>query len=289
MAIFDDFCKFANLHVTSGDVDPMYPVLRNVYEWDRLSPEIKLWRTLLYVTWYHVGTAEFMWTGIPAPRLVHPDEVEGLATGIERRGFRGNTKAANFINDALNLNLFGKKGLLGWLEFKGPLGWRYARQAFEGLRGAGPWASYKWADLLLNVVGVPILADEIGIGGGGKTAGPIPGLAYVTGEPLNECIWDPNVWRTLFNQCLMLGVPFQGVDQLETSLCDFNSLVKGRYYVGHDIDMQMEQLKGCHNKFWEARARSFEPKWLGEIGGWNGVRKSLKTTYRDKGVIWEPT
>jgi len=80
-------------------------------------------------------------------------------------------------------------------------------------------------------------------------------------------------------------VPFQGLDQLETSLCDFNSLVKGRYYIGHEMDLMMEGLEP-QSIFWEARAKALAHNYLGEFKGWHGVRPELKTIYRDKGLIF---
>ena len=72
---------------------------------------------------------------------------------------------------------------------------------------------------------------------------------------------------------------------METSLCDFNSLYKGRYYAGHDIDMQMERLAYCDASLWEARASAIPQEYRGEVVGWFGVRKELMAKYRDESLI----
>jgi len=77
----------------------------------------------------------------------------------------------------------------------------------------------------------------------------------------------------LLDECRDLGVPFAGLDQLETSLCDVNSLRKGHYYVGHDIDLMMKHLSGAGENFWTARRKVIPGEYLGELWGWQGVRK----------------
>lgn len=78
---------------------------------------------------------------------------------------------------------------------------------------------------------------------------------------------------------------------METSLCDFHSLNKGGYYLGHDIDAMLGQLLDRRvpdptpSQVWAARAASFHPSLLGESGGWTGVRPKLKKLYRDSHMI----
>lgn len=288
MTVLEDFCTFAKGQLESGDIDPMYPVLSEFYEAEELHKAQALWRTLLYVVFYHVGSAEQVWRRYPTMQRV---ELWPMPTGIERRGFRGNGKAQELLNTLVD-HVRNKHGgrLDVWademVQRRGEQGWADARQAFEQFRFNGPWASYKWADLLKHVHGYDITADDIGVGGKGKAAGPIPGMVILTGKHWRECAEDVALQKRLLDECVMRGVPFDGLDQLETALCDFNSLYRGRYYVGHDIDMQMEHLKQSSAGLWEARARAFPACYLGERNGWFGVRKKLKTLYRDRRQVW---
>ena len=80
-------------------------------------------------------------------------------------------------------------------------------------------------------------------------------------------------------------------DELETILCNFNSLSKGRYYVGHDIDEQLEHLNrvppGLRAGVWYiARQNVLDPRLLGELQGWEGIRKPLCRVYRDERRIY---
>jgi len=287
--LFRDYCVFAAAHVRSGDIDPMYPVLRRFYASERCEPEVALWRTLLYVTWYHVGSASKLWRRFPTPRLLTDNDVRGLSTGTERRGFRGNVLAATHANAVLTeaQRVGGLARFFASLVVdEGEQGWQRARETLQKVPWLGPWASYKWADLLKHVHGFPITAADIGVGGASETAGPIPGMVRLTGLNWRECATNVQQQKRLFARARDAGVPLDGLDQLETTLCDFNSLCKGGYYVGHDIDAQMEHLKAAPEAgLWEARQAAFPSRYLGETSGWFGVRKELKRAYADKGEI----
>ncbi len=286
--LWADFVRFARAQLRSGDIDPTYPVLAASYAREGISREVALWRTLLFVTTYHLGYAKHLWRNVaPEPRSLDFTDFVGLVTGIERRGFRGRPDhAARFVNDVLD-EAGGPHGSLGaWVDSfgTGESGWDRAREGLRNARGAGPWAAYKWADLLAHVHDLDITASDLGVGGASETAGPIPGMVLLTGKSWKVCATDVDLQRSLLAKSLAAGVPFSGLDQLETALCDFNSLVKGGYYVGHDIDDQMTKLAGCGPLLWEARS-VFPDAYRGEFGGWVGVRKDLKTAYRDRGLV----
>lgn len=286
--LFADFCVFAKAHVESGDIDPMYPVLRTFYETEKVPREIALWRTLAYVAFYHVGSAENFWMRYPEPGPVG-FELKGLATGIERRGFRASTKPFEHINIVLEYARVRAGGLEAWFDWMigdgGEAGWDRVRAEFMELPGGGPWSSYKLADLLKQVHKAPITASDIGVGGQSETAGPIPGMVQLTGRSWKDCARDVRLQKSLLGRAQDQGVPFDGLDQLETSLCDFNSLTHGRYYVGHDIDSQMEHLKDSCSSLRSARG-CFQNRYRGEFGGWTGVRKELKAAYqKDRRIV----
>ena len=264
--LFDRFVAFAREQVTSWDIDPTYPVLRYVYEREGLSEEIRLWRTLLYVTLYHLGSAEILWQRAPTRGSVPPEIFKGLPTGIERRGFRGRPRlAAESINGVLEA---AEGNLTRWVgeatQPEGEAGWSGVRATFQAVKYQGSWASYKWADLLKWAHGYPITASDLGVGGGGETAGPIPGLVKLTGLDWKTCAKDNELQRAVLTEANAKGAGLNGLDQLETALCDFNSHLKGRYYVGHDIDMQAEQLRSCGPALWEARAVVLPARYLKE-------------------------
>lgn len=299
----EDFATFAKAQIASGDLDPMYPVLAALYKargWDR---ETSLWHTLLYLTWYHVGSAEHVFWACPKPGPL--DEVKAalvVPTGVERRGFRGNGgghKGRDFVAAALRRAHLQGGSLAAWVDFyasyKGAVGWRAVRGMIEELPGGGSWSGYKWADLMAHVHGYSITADDIGVGGGSPTAGPVPGMVRLTGLPWERCARDSMLQQAMLEEFQARGVPFTGLDQMETALCDFNSLCAGRYYVGHDIDDMMDKLRVVSDgtartswvrDYWKARGSVFPETYLGEVNArWRGVRKELKRVYADEGRL----
>ena len=282
--LFDDFCRFSERQLETGDIDPAYPVLRQLYT--GLTREVALWRSLLYVTFYKLSSAEEAWQEYPEPQPVSPIGFR-KPTGFERRGFRGNDKAAHNVNETYQETRW-HGGFAGWvgesIRDGGEAGWDRLRTDFQRITGNGPWASYKWADILRNVHGYPIVASDIGAGGGSQTAGPIPGMVRLTGQPWQVCATDTMLQRSLLRRAQAAGVRFGGLDQLETCLCDFNTLCKGNYYTGHDIDAMMTGIRPG-SAAWAARGQAFDPELLGEVGGWSGIRKSLLKLYSQEGVL----
>ena len=73
------------------------------------------------------------------------------------------------------------------------------------------------------------------------------------------------------------------IETAETSLCDFNSLRKGKYYSGIDIDHMQEDLLKTPSLYtdlaFEGRRRMIPNEYLGELNGWDGVRKEKKKEY----------
>ena len=285
--LFKDFCVFSKYQLESKDIDPVYPVLRRYYRLRGLTGEQKLWFTELYVTFYDLGSAQKVFD-----KYLCMAEIEDpltYSTGIERRGFRGNGLATEHLNSFVAaVRRYGK--ILSWVKSgmnssSREESWRKMRDSYQHLRYCGPWSSYKWADLLKNVHGFKLTANDIGVGGNSETAGPIPGMVLLTEENWKRCATDVALQKDLLSRSVDAGVAFSGLDQLETCLCDFNSLVKGSYYSGHDIDIQQVQLPD--DPVWqEARAAEIPAQTRGEIGGWIGVRKKLKALYRDKGEIY---
>ena len=283
--MFTAFCKFANGQIQSWDIDPMYPLLKHAYGLKNLNTEQAIWHTLLYLAWYHIGSAEVAWKRWPEPcHVMGPP----LPTGIERRGFRANQKAYDNINATLEYARARFGSLTKWVGAVvgagGEKGWVSVRRDLEQLPWMGTWASYKWADLVKHTLSFNITANDIGVGGGSPTAGPIPGMVHLTGETWKRCATDVALQKELFQESLSAGAQFKGLDQMETSLCDFNSVIKGRYYMGHDIDMNQEQLQ--HSAFLkQCRAAVFPKKYLGEFNNWTGVRKHLKDHFKKTGEI----
>ena len=285
-----DFLAFSQIQKSTWDIDPTYPLLKKVYEHYDYEQEIALWHTIVYVAFYHLGSAEIFLKKYPYPKANLKWDTS-LSTGIERRGFRGRPDLVQeHLHDLcrrfLPLTKWIKR-LVDCTDHRDAR-WAYIRQSYASIAYSGPWSSYKFADLLKWVHGYDITAPDFGVGGGSKTAGPIAGLAAITGQDVKKCR-DLEVQESFYRYCnIRMPIPFNGMDQCETCLCDFNSMLKGHYYPGHDIDQQLEFLRSQDMRIYlDLRKEIFPHSTLGELNGWSGVRKNLKRQYRLYGTLYD--
>lgn len=281
-----DYADWHALQVETGDLDPVYPVYRNLSERRGLSQGEVAWLCVLHVAYYNVTSALTAFELAPEPGEIPEDPppestLLRLSCATERRGHRDPRK--------LSAHLVGLRrelgdDVLGWL---GAYGWEWEplNRRITELVGNGRWASYKLAEMLGKVVGV---AGEATDAGHRYSSGPRKGLADLfPGLPTGN---GPDDIAELDALTAELGVLLDEPDvaQVETSLCDFHSLVKGGYYLGHDIDAMLGQT--FDTRVWpdvsEARREVFDVELLGEVGErWTGVRTELKTAYRDRGTL----
>lgn len=287
-----DLAQFARLQVESRDMDPLYPVLRELQR--GLDPKQAIWHSLLYVAYYNVASSTLAFR--EHPRL---DVVQGplamLPTGVERRNLRGgritpHTAALRECAHACGtIYRFVTEGL-------GPdkrENWRWIQYQLRRAWGNGRWAAYKTGEVLMKVNGLPLQPTDMG---NDFSSGPRWGLSLfykpVEGDGRSAV-------RELDRQALDLQLRLREehgvalpIEELETALCDFHSMVEGRYYPGHDIDQLQEQLLEAeerHNQalteVWRARRQAL-PNWtLGELNGWSGVRRELRKHYARTGLV----
>lgn len=271
-----DFWKFSKSQIEAKDSHPAYAVLKNLFELESLELEQKIWRLLIFLAFDHLGSAEWVWKKYPKPQKIK-DPIP-MKTSVARRLFRGNTLWADQINYILSHGT-----LTDWIEStanqKGEAGWKATRDKMETVKYNGAWASFKWADMVKNILDYDITADNIG-----ENECVLYCAELLTHKTAKEIMKNIHLQRELYKTSKQKQVKFKGLDQLETALCDFVSFIEGRYYIGMEIDSQMNQI-GDSKLFYKARALSFDPKFLGEENGYFGIRDELKSLYKNRGVI----
>lgn len=294
--LWRNFLRFSKFQLRSRDIDPVYPVLKRYYKLRELSQEERLWFTFIFCAYYDLGSAEIFFDLHPKPKHLKK-ELPALPTGVERRGMRG-TNGGKLVRRHLNaVVLQGALVPIGGDDNAGTIGWTALRKWYEtSFPFTGPWSSYKFADLMRNVHRANITAPDLGIGGGGKKAGPVPGLVSLTGRDWEECAKNINLQEDILHEAHRMKEEgylgdemYDGMEELETCLCDFNSATHGRYYVGHDIDQMEAQLRGAgaSKVMFKARCLALDSKYLGEKNDWIGVRKHLNKLYVEKKkFIW---
>lgn len=298
----DRWLHFAGAMLDSKDIDPTYPVLKALNEGDAeeitsWTDEDALWRTLVYVAFYHIGASELFAETVPPDRGALEDaipQVEGLAgkCGVERRGLR----SPEFLRKHLE-SLLDKRERFG--SFEGWLtadatgdpreDWRRTTELLLAVAYNGRWAAYKTCDLLVETHGWPLEAPDAGHK---HSSGPRQGLGQLYDDgilkeepPLYtdqsfEAIAELDRLTSKVQRHLWAnGIPAK-VSEVETLLCNWHSARHGAYYVGHDIDEMQERVywvqnKGVRERLLQARREALPAPWLGEVMGWAGIRKEL--------------
>lgn len=281
---------FASALIESQDVDPLYPVLRELEK--DMEPEQALWFTFLYLTYYNLGSAIHAFRLRPVPGPL-PAEARLLPCAIERRNLRGGKVAAHVESyletvrwlgggnqkQALQHNWHGHTPEENYLLF-----WETAQLVWNN----GRWAAFKWGELLKKVHGWNLAAPDMRME---FCSGPKAGLEQLYQHP-GASVKQLNAYGAdLRDRLSVKGVPVDDWETLETVLCNYNSFAAGKYYVGHDIDelqavIEHSDLSAADAQWvWDARAAVLPGAYLGERNGWHGPRAEWKRQYRDSRKI----
>lgn len=286
MTDLEAFVAFSRLMLESHDIDPLYPVMRSLYKISELTEDAALQMTVTYLAFYNLPsalTAAQAWSeGKPTPWP--------MPIAVERRGHRDQTKLAKHF-ESLREVVQEYGGLTPWL--KGCLGpdpvenFRKLYDRTQWVYGNGRWAAFKWVELLKEVHGFPVEAPDMMLK---ESSGPLDGLRRFAPRAVGMSeLEDKAVELRQFLRQNRVPVSWE---QLETLLCNWNSLCSGHYYVGHDIDELQHQIIMApglpdfwESRLWEARAEALPHQYLGEKHNWIGVQKWALTQYSSNGHL----
>lgn len=279
--IWDRYVKFHKAQIASMDMDPVYPVLKQLGS--SVDKNSSVWLTFLHVAYYHMGSALKAWESHPTPEKLNKNLLK-LPCGIERRNHRKPERLESHIDSLVQIsNEYG--GIDKWIDtyISGD-----PRQSWSNLQivltapwGNGRWAAYKTSEMLWKVNGYRLQATDMGHE---YSSGPREGMKLLfpdapSGNSPEEVQYLDALSDLLVERLQASGAE-ASVETVETSLCDFHSMIKGRYYTGIDIDHMQEQLievpSGLTEKAFDARKLTLPNKYLGELNGWVGVRRELK-------------
>jgi hypothetical protein len=266
-----DFC---NQMLHTKDYDPNYFAVKGFCENVGLTEKEMFEFCFIFNGFYHFGGAAAF---LKDPTL----DVSKMKYGKSRRGFMGNKKVLNFIQGGKEL-----KKYIYTFKDQGFSGWTNIYNALLKIPGCGHWSAYYLCDMFHVVLGFNISAPNLGfLSSESENRGPMSGLRFLTGIPEEKLRAEPELHGLIYNE-VCEGVPFEGMQQFESLLCNFLSLHKSTYYVGRDIDRQMAMMEGLGLEWWSARSKYFPKSTLGEVNGWSGIRKELMGTF-EPGRIWE--
>lgn len=298
-SLFEDYVRFHRVEMANRDVDPVYPVLRGVGDALDWTLEMRVRSVFLHVAYYDLGsTLAALDRRAPFLRAFR-DPVPGLKCGTERRRHRMGDNLAVHLAD-LERIAGERNGLHWWVERE--LGdvpadnWRRVTENLMGVTGNGRWAAYKTCEMLASVCGLPLEAPDMGHA---NSSGPRAGLGVLYPDTRGmignrtEVIRELDEVSDLLVRELRARETEASSATAETTLCDFHSLVEGRYYCGLDIDVMQEQLERAPlsremlRTALAARQRELPAEYLGELNDWTGSDRARKRVYRLTGEIVE--
>ena len=285
MEHLEDLKTFAHWHIASGDIDPVYPVLAGIEDELCADDYERVALTFLYVAYYNLPSAVMTWVDGWKPGRELTWEQMKRPTGTERRAHRDPAQFAPHIFE------LGRMLTPSYIDLLRTMGWYELQDELARWRGNGRWAAYKTGEMLGQVNDWKLEPQDAGHA---NSSGPRKGLGDIYPDLVDMKGNSPSVIRLLDNRTNQLVAALDlPVRQVETILCDWHSTLKGSYYVGHDIDLMLEQtlhpsVSGAERLLIiDNRQDCFDQRWLGEANGWSGVRKELKPLYRDKKeLIW---
>lgn len=294
--------RFGRHLIASSDVDPIYPVLKELHTARDLDEDEALWHSFLYVAWYHMPVGHAVYDLAPNPCKLSSKSMMRVGahmwpTGIERRSNRGGKVFQHIeafckaTTDSTLSEWFREGFFIAPTLLDRHANWHVVNERLQSIWGNGRWAAYKHCEVLRRVHNLSVEAPDMGHR---FSSGPRKGLAELYGplEGQSEAIvavLDAQ-GRDLQERLLGRGVEVD-VEELETILCNFHSMLKGRYYVGHDIDEMQEQIDQAHERgiisdsqrdeLYGAREANLPTWYLGEHNGWHGIQKRRMTRFRD--------
>lgn len=265
--ILDEVQQFGDALIQTQDLDPVYVGLTKAD-----LPKDQLHRLLIsYWMFYHIGAAAWFsehegddfWKNIEVaarneltPR-VYELPSDRWPRAAERRHFRG--KAC-----LKSVDFFRQRPPEHWVQSLFGLNTETEIMAVaQRWPLFGPWISFKIADMMERVVGIPVQFDpDIGL----LYSEPRKMLDLCVAEGGHDATWWYTKLAGYFSA--RLAPPREdrscGPQELETICCKFKSMRGGHYWVGKDIHEQRAALQG-----WGATAQKILNAYPSEVAGNN--------------------
>lgn len=288
----EDYYRFHEIQVECRDMDPAYPVLKDVARVLDMRTEDRLWLVLLFTAYYHMGSLLSALSKCDLPTHAERAALD-LPCATERRGHWYRPRLRKHLR-AVQTIARAPGGLTGWftsdLNGTPEENWRQVQHRAGLLPGNGRWASFKTTELVKEILGLELHAPDMQHA---HSSGPRKGLGLLhsdlpTGNgPADVAVLDRLSARLVTD---MRGRGLKvSVETAETSLCDFHSMASGRYYPGHDIDQMQLQLDAVPSALTHyaqrTRRRVLPEHYLGEATGRTGIDRQAMVCYRITGRI----
>lgn len=296
---WDKFAEFCRYEMLTGGPDPhMAAVIKMC---DGLPMPEKVWRVACYVGVYNVPSAEAIWnhwsgatflrSNPDAMRLWLDQNIKGLRWRRERRTANSPIKLTDYFSGyARTLDTLGA-------HYNAPMDliWDFALS----LPRVGRYAATKLVECWQRIGLIHATLTDIRARGGWS---PRKTLAMLYPEHVMDEHDDSppavalaeNLAAQLQDRMLREHNLRISMFDLEVMLCEYKeSIGTLRQYPGRSLDSELTYERavapywGTHHTEHLRVRRKLHPSWaLGELNGWDGVRKELGTVLALYGYTW---
>lgn len=235
--------EFAINIVESGDLDPDYIFLLNVFNKLKLTDEQRAtWIVMKTVVYNSCSEAEIFF---------RERTFENVEYGAERRKHK---RYAKRYFEAFKAHAVGRAASVH-RYFRGlPPSASVSLQALRRIDGVGPWAAWKCLDLLERVLHLPVDFSSVDFRIAYEY--PLKGILMLAGHEEDVTLLKDS---SLYRDCLEISVnkigagrlclspPTRdrpiGVQEFETIFCKYHSYMHGHYTPGEDLHRLRRRVK----------------------------------------------
>ncbi|MBZ5566584.1 MAG: hypothetical protein LAN64_01910 [Acidobacteriia bacterium] len=299
----DAFFAYYNTYMRV-DIDPAFPVLREIFRRYELSHEQQLWATFLYTAFYHIGSVFLVMQEFPDYEKVDRERLSRWfrhftpeqRLALFQKDRRWNARTSKYDPAKFQFEVL-VESYLQTMQHPRPqaeylAGATTAREAFKRIRrvkGIGRHAGLAYVETLVRCVGLKLEPDAyINI----AEEESHTGYAYLIGKDAVSAKEAAEIVGNLM-PVLRTRYPDVPVDAMymETVGCAFRKLVEGRVYPGFYLDRQAEEINkiaafplscGVHwETLWQIRDEVFPAQYLSR----KGIREEWLDHYKRTGQL----
>ena len=300
------------------EIDPAAPMLKYIAKALSLNRDQKFWLAYLYSACYSAPTAFYMLMNLPRVQDLTPQSASLWWLKHKSKLLFETDRIYVKNNDHLPAMLMSYKAFAGdsdgaafdaLLQSSPEESYRYIYKHLDDcLFYFSRYSLFMYLETIYNLTGFPIWADGINLKEALSTRN---GLCFLLGldswvrhkkdhtENLNDEQYA-YLQRELEKLYKELITKFPSIPttywNLETSLCAYKKLFFKTRYVGYYIDRQLQELIKMQelaplgadwSLLWRFRREHFDPRALGELNGWNGIRKERMDYFMNTGRFFE--
>lgn len=281
-----------------GDCDPAYPALDYLADRFELNREQRYWLAFLYQSCYCVPTVYYMYSEFPdyenvdVKRMVRwwDSNKKRLLFQTDRLRVRSNDAFVpmfesyrDMVGDNQN-DFFTSLMMDGQREYNYNMVYDRCGKVYY----IGRYSLFLYLESLHRLIGLSIYPTGLDLRNAESCRN---GLCYALGlDSWVDQRLENTAQRILSDEMSKLVLELQQFSEsvdywnVETSLCAYKKLYWKARYLGYYIDRLQEEIITMQKNvtegvdwsvMWDFRSEYFDRAFLGEFGGWKGVRKEL--------------